>query len=82
MKRDGVVEVSSVMARLSGRYERLLDGLMLVACLLLLGMAVMIGADVVSRNVEGFRESLLKKLVLEIAMPAGAEPAVATARER
>ena len=41
MKRDGVVEVSSVMARLSGRYERLLDGLMLVACLLLLGMAVM-----------------------------------------
>ena len=51
MKRDGVVEVSSVMARLSGRYERLLDGLMLVACLLLLGMAVMIGADVMSRNV-------------------------------
>ena len=50
MKRDGVVEVSSVMARLSGHYERLLDGLMLVACLLLLGMSVMIGADVVSRN--------------------------------
>ena len=39
------------MARLSGWYGRLLDGLMLVACLLLLGMAVMIGADVVSRNI-------------------------------
>ena len=39
------------MERLSGWYERVLDGLMLVACLLLLGMAVMIGADVVSRNV-------------------------------
>ena len=51
MKSDRFVEVSSVMARLSGWYERVLDGLMLVACLLLLGMAVMIGADVVSRNV-------------------------------
>ena len=39
------------MARLSGWYERLLDALMLVACLLLLVMTVMIGADVVSRNV-------------------------------
>jgi TRAP-type transport system small permease protein len=43
-------EVSSVMTLLSGWYERVLDGLMLTACLLLLGMAVMIGADVVSRN--------------------------------
>jgi TRAP-type transport system small permease protein len=51
MKRGGFVESSSVMARLSGLYERLLNGLMLVACLLLLGMAVMIGADVVSRNI-------------------------------
>jgi TRAP-type transport system small permease protein len=51
MKSEDFVEVSSVMGRLSGWYERLLDGLMLVACLLLLGMAIMIGADVVSRNV-------------------------------
>ena len=51
MNSDGFVEVSSVMERLSGWYGRLLDGLMLVACLLLLGMAVMIGADVVSRNI-------------------------------
>ena len=51
MSSDGFVEVSSVMERLSGWYGRLLDGLMLVACLLLLGMAVMIGADVVSRNI-------------------------------
>jgi TRAP-type C4-dicarboxylate transport system permease small subunit len=50
MKSDSVVEARSVMARLSGWYERLLDGLMLLACLLLLGMAVMIGADVLSRN--------------------------------
>ena len=50
MKSDDFVEVGSVMGRLSGWYERLLDGLMLVACLLLLGMAIMIGADVVSRN--------------------------------
>jgi TRAP-type C4-dicarboxylate transport system permease small subunit len=51
MKRDGFAEGSSVMQLLSGWYGRLLDGMMLVACLLLLGMAVMIGADVVSRNV-------------------------------
>jgi hypothetical protein len=51
MKRDGFVEGSSVMQLLSGWYGRLLDGLMLVACLLLLGMAVMIGADVLSRNI-------------------------------
>ena len=39
------------MARLSKWYERLLDTLMLAACLLLLVMTVMIGADVLSRNV-------------------------------
>ena len=50
MKSEDFVEGGSVMGRLSGWYERLLDGLMLVACLLLLGMAIMIGADVVSRN--------------------------------
>ena len=41
------------MARLSEWYGRLLDGLVLVACLLLLIMTIMIGADVVSRNVGG-----------------------------
>ena len=51
MNSDRIAEVNSVMARLSGWYGRVLDGLMLVACLLLLGMAVMIGADVVSRYV-------------------------------
>ena len=50
MKSDRFVEVGSVMERLSGWYGCVLDSLMLVACLLLLGMAVMIGADVVSRN--------------------------------
>ena len=39
------------MARLSGWYERLLEALVFMACLLLLFMTVMIGADVVSRNV-------------------------------
>lgn len=39
------------MARLSSWYERLLDILVLIACLLLFVMTVMIGADVVSRNV-------------------------------
>jgi TRAP-type transport system small permease protein len=39
------------MQRLSYAFGRILDGLMLVACLLLLAMAVMIGADVVTRNV-------------------------------
>lgn len=38
------------MARLSGWYERLLNTLMLLACLLLLVMTFMIGADVASRN--------------------------------
>jgi TRAP-type transport system small permease protein len=41
------------MARLSGWYGRLLDALVLAACLLLLVMTVMIGADVVSRNTGG-----------------------------
>lgn len=39
------------MMRLSAWYQRLLDTLMLAGCLLLLIMTVMIGADVVSRNV-------------------------------
>ena len=41
------------MARLSEWYGRLLDALVVVACLLLLVMTVMIGADVVSRNIGG-----------------------------
>jgi TRAP-type C4-dicarboxylate transport system permease small subunit len=41
------------MARLSEWYGRLLNALVLVACLLLLIMTIMIGADVVSRNVGG-----------------------------
>ncbi len=41
------------MARLSDLYGRLLDAFVVVACLLLLLMTVMIGADVVSRNVGG-----------------------------
>lgn len=41
------------MARLSEWYGRLLNALVLVACLLLLVMTVMIGADVVSRNIGG-----------------------------
>ena len=42
--------MSSTMARLSEWYGRFLDGLVVVACLLLLLMTVMIGADVLSRN--------------------------------
>ena len=38
------------MDRLSRFYGRLLDGLMLLACLLLLAMTLIIGADVISRN--------------------------------
>ena len=38
------------MDRISQAYGRVLDGLMLVACLLLLGMTLLIGADVVTRN--------------------------------
>lgn len=39
------------MDRLSDAFGRVLDGVMTVACLLLLAMAVMIGADVITRNV-------------------------------
>jgi TRAP-type C4-dicarboxylate transport system permease small subunit len=45
--------MSPSMARLSEWYGRLLNALVLVACLLLLIMTIMIGADVVSRNVGG-----------------------------
>ena len=38
------------MDRLSKAYGRVLDGLMLLACLLLLAMTLIIGADVISRN--------------------------------
>jgi TRAP-type transport system small permease protein len=38
------------MDRLSRAFGRLLDSLMLVACLLLLAMTLLIGADVVGRN--------------------------------
>ena len=45
--------MSSGMARLSEWYGRLLDALVFSACLLLLLMTIMIGADVVSRNIGG-----------------------------
>jgi TRAP-type C4-dicarboxylate transport system permease small subunit len=38
------------MQRLSNAFGRILDGLMLAACLLLLAMTLLIGADVVTRN--------------------------------
>ena len=41
------------MAQLSEWYGRLLEALVFAACLLLLLMTVMIGADVVSRNIGG-----------------------------
>ena len=41
------------MARLSEWYGRLLDALVVAACTLLLFMTVMIGADVLSRNLGG-----------------------------
>ena len=41
------------MARLSEWYGRLLDALVVAACILLLLMTVMIGADVMSRNLGG-----------------------------
>lgn len=41
------------MARLSEWYGRLLDALIVTACVLLLLMTVMIGTDVVSRNLGG-----------------------------
>src|SRR5215468_12363337 len=39
------------MATLSRWYGRLLDALLLLACLLLLTMTLLIGADVLSRNI-------------------------------
>ena len=39
------------MARLSHWYGRLLEALMLLACLLLLTMTLLIGADVLLRNI-------------------------------
>jgi TRAP-type transport system small permease protein len=39
-----------VMERISRAYGRVLDGMMLIACLLLLVMTLLIGADVASRN--------------------------------
>ena len=45
--------MSFSMARLSEWYGRLLDALVFAACFLLLLMTVMIGADVVSRNIGG-----------------------------
>ena len=39
------------MERLSAAFGLVLDGLMLVACLMLLAMTLLIGADVVTRNV-------------------------------
>jgi TRAP-type C4-dicarboxylate transport system permease small subunit len=39
------------MDRLSTAYGRVLDGMMLLACLLLLAMALLIGADVLTRNI-------------------------------
>ena len=42
--------MNSAIARLSTLYGRLLDALVFVACILLLVMTVMIGADVASRN--------------------------------
>jgi len=39
------------MQRLSNAFGRVLDGLMLAACLLLLAMTLIIGADVITRNI-------------------------------
>lgn len=39
------------MTRLSQLYGRLLDAMLVVACLLLLGMTLLIGADVLLRNI-------------------------------
>ena len=39
-----------MLDRLSAAYERLLEGLLVIACLLLLFMTLLIGADVASRN--------------------------------
>src|SRR5262249_29239531 len=45
--------MSQSIARLSEWYGRLLDAVVFAACILLLVMTVMIGADVVSRNIGG-----------------------------
>jgi TRAP-type C4-dicarboxylate transport system permease small subunit len=43
--------MGDTMQRMSDVFGRVLDSLMLVACLLLLALAVMIGVDVVTRNI-------------------------------
>jgi hypothetical protein len=65
------------MARLSELYGRLLDALVVAACILLLLMTVMIGADVVSRNLGGggvpvsneLSEDILYLMTLLVAPP-------------
>jgi TRAP-type transport system small permease protein len=54
------------MARLSELYGRLLDALVVAACVLLLLMTVMIGADVVSRNLGGGGVSVSNELSEDI----------------
>jgi TRAP-type transport system small permease protein len=54
------------MARLSEIYGRLLDALVVAACVLLLLMTVMIGADVVSRNLGGGGVSVSNELSEDI----------------
>ena len=49
--RVGPPRRARAMERLSRLYGRLLDGMLLAACLLLLGMTLLIGADVLLRNV-------------------------------
>src|SRR4029078_13434441 len=54
------------MARLSEWYGRLLDTLVVAACVLLLLMTVMIGADVLSRNLRGSRVSVSNEISEDI----------------
>ena len=54
------------MARLSELYGRLLDALVVAACVLLLFMTFMIGADVVSRNLGGGGVSVSNELSEDI----------------
>jgi len=54
------------MARLSELYGRLLDALVVAACVLLLLMTFMIGADVVSRNLGGGGVSVSNELSEDI----------------
>jgi TRAP-type transport system small permease protein len=54
------------MARLSKLYGRLLDALVVAACVLLLLMTIMIGADVVSRNLGGGGVSVSNELSEDI----------------